>query len=191
MAYEMAFVVPESKTVPYVYEDSPEFQAMPRVFATAFLVGLFERACIEALRPHLDWPDELTVGTRIEITHTAPTPPGFTVTVQVRLVEIDGRRLVFDVMAGDDADQISQGRHERHLVKADSFVTKANAKARSHLGRPRGLQGSLDCSEPVVATEHPKHWTRCQKCGGMIDRGSTPARHVIIRTPFDSGLQSE
>ncbi|WP_169541839.1 thioesterase family protein [Nocardia jiangxiensis] len=48
--------------------------AMPRVFATGFLVGFAEWARIDALAPHLDGPDEQTVGTRIDITHDAPNP---------------------------------------------------------------------------------------------------------------------
>jgi fluoroacetyl-CoA thioesterase len=53
-SYVHRFTVTEDKTVPYLYPESPEFRAMPKVFATGFLVGLVEWACIEALKPHLD-----------------------------------------------------------------------------------------------------------------------------------------
>jgi len=53
---EHRFTIPPSKTVPALYPESPEFGAMPEVFATGFLVGLLEWACIRALQPHLDWP---------------------------------------------------------------------------------------------------------------------------------------
>ena len=56
LKFEFQFQVPETKTVPYLYPESPEFQAMPRVLATGYMVGLFEWACIQALNPHLDWP---------------------------------------------------------------------------------------------------------------------------------------
>ena len=66
LKYTHTFKVPASKTVPALYPESEEFLVMPEVFATGFLVGLLEWACIKALRPHLDWPNEQTVGTHIE-----------------------------------------------------------------------------------------------------------------------------
>lgn len=52
--YEHRFTVPPSKTVPALYPESAEFVAMPEVFATGFLVGFLEWACIKAINPHLD-----------------------------------------------------------------------------------------------------------------------------------------
>ena len=95
LEHAFTFVVPESKIVPALYPESPEFQQMPHVLATGFLVGLFEWTCIMAINPHLDWPEEQTVGTKIEIDHTAATPPGLKVTAAVGLAEFDRRRLVF------------------------------------------------------------------------------------------------
>ena len=97
--YQHTFVVPDNKTVPYLYPESTEFTEMPEVFATGFLVGLLEWSCIKALNPHLDWPHEQTVGTHIDVTHEAATPPGFAVTATVELVEVDGKRLIFEVEA--------------------------------------------------------------------------------------------
>lgn len=77
LRHELRFRVPESKTVPALYPEASEFQAMPAVFATGFLVGLLEWACLEAIIPHLDWPDEQSVGTHIDVSHEAATPPGF------------------------------------------------------------------------------------------------------------------
>jgi len=121
--------VPESKTVPHLYPEAPEFQAMPRVFATGFLVGFIEWACIQALRAHLDWPREQSVGTHVNISHLAATPPGLEVVARVRLVEVDGRRLVFEVEASDGVDVISRGTHERFVIDAEKFVQKAEQKA--------------------------------------------------------------
>ena len=121
--------MPESKTVPHLYPEAPEFQAMPRVFATGFLVGFIEWACIQALRAHLDWPREQSVGTHVNISHLAATPPGLEVVARVRLVEVDGRRLVFEVEASDGVDVISRGTHERFVIDAEKFVQKAEQKA--------------------------------------------------------------
>ncbi len=128
--------VPEDKTVPHVYPESPLFREMPRVFATAYMVGLMEWACIEAMRPHLD-PGEQSVGTAISVTHTAATPPGFTVTVRVRLVEAEGRRLKFEISAHDGVDPIGAGTHERFVIDRERFVRKADEKAR-RAGGPAG-----------------------------------------------------
>lgn len=51
--YEHRFVVPFTKTVPALYPESDEFRSMPEVFATGFLGGFLEWACIKAINPHL------------------------------------------------------------------------------------------------------------------------------------------
>ncbi|MER2526437.1 MAG: thioesterase family protein [Candidatus Competibacter denitrificans] len=126
---EFEFVVPPNKTVPQLYPEAPEFQAMPEVFATGFMIGLIEWTCIQALKPHLDWPHEQSVGTHVDLSHTAATPPGFTVTVKVRLVEKDGKKLKFAVEAHDGIDSICQGTHERFVINAAKFNAKAVEKA--------------------------------------------------------------
>ena len=120
--------VPESKTVPRIYEEAADFQLMPKVFATGYLVALAEWACIELVKPHLDWPREQTLGTRVDLTHRAATPPGLTVEVRVRLASVEGRRLVFAVSAHDGIDAISEGTHERHVILAERFGDKVAAK---------------------------------------------------------------
>ena len=94
---------------------------MPVVFATGFLVGLLEWACIKAINPHLDWPQEQTVGTHIDVSHEAATPPGLEVTATAELIEVEGRRLVFVVGAHDGIDLISKGRHERFVTNKEKF----------------------------------------------------------------------
>lgn len=126
--YQHHFVVPSSKTVPALYPESPEFVAMPEVFATGFLVGFLEWACIKAINPHLDWPQEQTLGTHIDVSHEAATPPGLEVTATVELIEVDGRRLVFAVEAHDGVDLISRGRHERFVINREKFDAKIGAK---------------------------------------------------------------
>src|SRR5437763_1546310 len=83
--------------------------------ATGYLVALVEWACIELIKPHLDWPREQSLGTHVDLSHTAATPPGFTVEVRTRLESVEGRKLVFAVSASDGVDAITEGRHERHV----------------------------------------------------------------------------
>lgn len=127
--YEFRFRVPESKTVPALYPESPEFREMPQVFATGFMVGFLEWACIKAVNPHLDWPEEQTVGTQINVSHSAATPPGLEVTAKVKLTQVDGRRLVFEVEANDGVDVISKGTHERFVINRTRFSEKLKQKA--------------------------------------------------------------
>jgi fluoroacetyl-CoA thioesterase len=128
LEHSFRYRVPADKTVPHLYREASEFQEMPEVFATGFLVGLVEWTCIQLVNPHLDWPREQTVGTRVELGHIAPTPPGFEVTTRVRLVEVDGRRLVFEVSASDGPDAICEGRHERMVIDAERFAARLAKK---------------------------------------------------------------
>ena len=126
---EFTFRIPESKTVSALYPESSEFQEMPEVFATGYLVGFLEWACIKAINPHLNWPHEQTVGTHIDVSHIAATPVGFEVTGKVKLIEVDGRKLVFEVKAHDGVDAISRGRHERFVIYKDKFDSKMKEKS--------------------------------------------------------------
>ncbi len=129
LTFEFSFAISEQKTVPRLYPESAEFQLMPRVFATGFMVGLLEWACIRAVIPHIDWPAQQTVGTGINVTHTAATPPGLTVEVRGRLEKVEGRKLTFFVEASDGIDKICEGYHERFVIEAEKFNRKVEAKA--------------------------------------------------------------
>jgi fluoroacetyl-CoA thioesterase len=126
--YEHRFCIPISKTVPALYPESEEFVAMPEVLATGFLVGLLEWACILAIKPHLEWPFEQTVGTHINVSHEAATPPDMEVRVFVELIKIEGRKLVFTVEAHDGVDVISKGLHERFVINKSKFDAKVASK---------------------------------------------------------------
>ena len=122
------YTVPDSKTVPCIYPEAPDFQMMPAVLATGYMVALVEWACIEVIKPHIDWPREQSVGTHVNLSHTAATPPGLTVEVKARLETVEGRKLVFRVCAHDGIDPITQGTHERHVIDAERFMRKLAAK---------------------------------------------------------------
>ena len=129
LTFDYRFKVPETKTVPHLYPEIPEALIMPKVFATGFMVGLFEFACITAINPHLDWPVEQTVGIQVNIDHTAATPPGLTVTVRGKLEKVEGRKLSFSLEADDGVDTISKGTHERFVIDAAKFNAQIEKKA--------------------------------------------------------------
>ena len=128
--------VAESKTVPRIYEEAPDFQMMPAVLATGYLVALAEWACVELVKPHLDWPREQTLGTRVNLSHVAATPPGFTIDIRARLDGVEGRKLSFSVSAHDGVDSITEGTHERHVIDAARFEAKIAAKQRAAVAGP-------------------------------------------------------
>jgi len=128
LRYRFRYTVPDDKTVPHLYPESESFQQMPQVLATGFMVGLMEWACIEAIKPHLDWPREQSLGTLVDFPHLAATPPGLTITVDVTLDRIDGRRLFFTVVAHDGIDRITEGRHERVVIDREKFETRIARK---------------------------------------------------------------
>jgi fluoroacetyl-CoA thioesterase len=128
LTHRFSYTVPESKTVPFTYPESPEIAAMPKVFATGFMIVLIEWACIRLLKPHLD-PGEGSLGVHVNVSHLAATPAGFTVTVDVEVAAVQGKRVSFKVKAHDGVDPIGEGRHDRFVVAWDRFNAKVAEKA--------------------------------------------------------------
>ncbi len=123
-----AYPIGRERTVPAFYPDAPEFQEMPEVFATGYLVGLMEWTCVKLLTPHMD-EGEGSLGIHVDFSHLAATPPGLTVNVEAECASIDGNRIGFKLKAYDDRDLISEGKHERFVVEWDRFNAKTAEKA--------------------------------------------------------------
>ena len=128
MTHRFAYKVPLNKTVPFTYPEAPEIAAMPKVFATGFMVVLIEWTCMQLLAPHLD-AGEGSLGVKVDISHLAATPPGLTVTVDCECLEVKGMKVAFKVRAHDGVDLIGEGRHERYVVPWDKFNARVAEKA--------------------------------------------------------------
>ena len=100
---------------------------MPPVFATAQMIAFVEWTCVAALAPYLA-PQQRTVGTRVEMSHSAATPIGMQVTAEIELIEIDGRRLRFKVSCHDESESIGDGFHERMIIDHDRFMARLARK---------------------------------------------------------------
>ena len=98
-----------------------------RVFATPCLAALMEAVCMHLVQPCLE-EGIGTVGTALDIVHTAATPLGMTVTVEAVLLETDGRRFTFHATARDEAGPVGEGTHQRCTVKTARFEEKAAAR---------------------------------------------------------------
>lgn len=120
LKHSFAYKVPPTKTVPRLYEEAPELQSIPEVFATAFMVGLMEWTCVQLLTPHLD-EGEGSVGVHVDVSHVSATPPGLTVTVEAECIEVKGPRAKFRVRAHDGVDEIGAGIHDRFIVAWNRF----------------------------------------------------------------------
>jgi predicted thioesterase len=99
-----------------------------RVLATPVMVSLMEEAALNAVEGLLPEGHQ-TVGTRLDVTHTAATPVRMHVTARAVLTGIEGRRLTFHVSAKVDQDTIGEGKHERIVVNVERFDKRAQEKA--------------------------------------------------------------
>lgn len=97
------------------------------VFATPSMIALMEKTASESVAPYLEEGCG-TVGTKVNVSHIAATPLGMKVTCETKLVEVDGRKLVFTVEANDEAGKIGEGTHERFIIQSEKFQKKADEK---------------------------------------------------------------
>ena len=93
------------------------------VFATPAMVALMEKTCLTSVLSYL--PEGYgTVGVKVDIVHGKATPIGMTVTCESNLLEVDRRRLVFELVARDEQGEIGSGRHERFIIDTKKFMAK-------------------------------------------------------------------
>ena len=99
-----------------------------RVYATPRLVSDIEITCRNLILEHAD-PGEDSVGMEIALKHLAPSLPGMTVEITVRVATVDRRKVSFEVAARDELDEISTGTHARFVVDVAKTIERLKAKA--------------------------------------------------------------
>ena len=117
-------VVDESRCIGFMGKEAA-------VYATPRMVSDVEYACRDFLLAHLD-PGEDSVGAHVSIDHLAPTPMGLTVTIELKVVEVDRRKVVFSFSA-KDIEEVGRGTHVRFVVET--------AKTRERLAAKRARAG--------------------------------------------------
>lgn len=127
MRFRFDHAVTDAYTVPAVFPEAPSFQVMPPVFATAYMVGFIEWACIEAINPYLEEGMQ-SVGTHICVSHVSATPVGTGIHVLVTLDKVEGRKLSFTVEAHDEEGLIGEGTHERAIINPEKFRARMAEK---------------------------------------------------------------
>lgn len=135
-----SYRVPREKTVPFLYGESPDFTAMPEVFATGFMVGLVEWACLDHLRACLE-PGEGSLGIAIDVTHTAPTLPGMTVTVTATVGPLEGTSRRLARLGARRGRSDRRGTARTHGRRLGPVRQEARGQARG-LVRPDGMTGT-------------------------------------------------
>jgi len=99
-----------------------------RVYATPWLVGDIEYTCRDLILEHADAGED-SVGVEVAVKHLAPTLPGMTVEIMVRVIAVEGRKIVFEAVAKDELDEIGRGTHTRFVVDVAKTIVRLKAKA--------------------------------------------------------------
>jgi fluoroacetyl-CoA thioesterase len=99
-----------------------------RVYATPWMIGDIEYACRDLVLAHADAGED-SVGVEVAIKHLAPTLPGMTVEIMVRVAAVEGRKITFEVVAKDEIDEIGHGTHTRFVVDVAKTIGRLKAKA--------------------------------------------------------------
>ena len=128
LCHSATITVGEALAVPASGRLLGETADMPPVFATANMIAFVEWTCVAAMAPYLS-SDQRTVGTRVDMTHTAATPIGMKVTAEIELIEIDGRRLRFRANCRDEIEPIGEGFHERTIIDHARFMQRLAHKS--------------------------------------------------------------
>lgn len=97
------------------------------VFATPAMIALMENASLKTVLPYLG-EEYNTVGFEVNVRHLKPTPVGMEVECTATLIEIDGKKLVFSVVATDEEGKIGEGTHTRYIINSKKFMEKLNQK---------------------------------------------------------------
>lgn len=97
------------------------------VYATPMMIAAMEHAAASLLQRYLD-EEETSVGIMMNTTHDAATPCGMQVSIEAKIVEVNRKKVSFEIIAKDEKDTIGVAKHDRFIVVKDKFEAKAQAK---------------------------------------------------------------
>jgi fluoroacetyl-CoA thioesterase len=114
---EQVVTVSEPLTALYMGSGSLE------VYATPAMIALMEAAAVNAI-DHLLPEGQSSVGIALNVKHISATLPGEEVRAQAEVIDVNGRRVIFEVRAWDEHDLIGEGTHTRYVVDVDRFLSR-------------------------------------------------------------------
>jgi predicted thioesterase len=97
------------------------------VLSTPMLLQFVEEAAMQCIAPLLD-PDEITLGTHVDLAHVSATPVGLIVRVEVEVLKVDGRRVEYAFTAFDEREKIADGTHERYVTSREKLRERLEEK---------------------------------------------------------------
>ncbi len=121
LTHTRRFDIDKARTISFMGEDTC-------VYSTPALIYDMEVACRDLLLQHSDEGED-SVGTRVELDHTAPTLLGMWSEITVTITEVKGRAVTFEISAKDALDSIAAGKHSRFIVGVEQTVGRLKAKA--------------------------------------------------------------
>jgi fluoroacetyl-CoA thioesterase len=99
------------------------------VLATPVMINVIEAAALAAVE-HLLPPGHQSLGTHLDVSHTAATPVGLRVTASAEVSSVEGRTISFRVEARDEFEPIGGGTHQRVVVSVARFDDRVQRKLR-------------------------------------------------------------
>ncbi|MBQ3353638.1 MAG: thioesterase family protein [Bacteroidales bacterium] len=93
------------------------------VFATPAMIALMEKTCLESVNSKIG-EGNTTVGISVNIKHLKACPVGALIRCDSKLIDVDRKRLVFEVQCFDGDTLIGEGTHERFVVDSEKFMGK-------------------------------------------------------------------
>jgi predicted thioesterase len=118
---QSSLVVTDAMTAPRMGSGQIE------VFASPMMIAAMEAAAIACIERHLP-AGHASLGTHLDVAHSAPSPVGAGIVATAELISIDGRTVTFRVEARDEHEVIGLGTHTRVIVDIDRFVAKLARK---------------------------------------------------------------
>jgi len=100
-----------------------------RVYATPRIISDVEYTCRDFLLGHLDAGED-SVGTKVNWEHVGPALLGADITISIKVVGVDGRRVTFEASVNDGADAVARGTHERFIVDVQKVRERLLRKAK-------------------------------------------------------------
>jgi predicted thioesterase len=97
------------------------------VLSTPMLLQLVEDAAMQCLAPLME-PEEISLGTHVDLAHLAATPVGLIVRTEVEVIKVDGKRVEFAFTTFDEREKVADGTHERYITTREKFKERLEEK---------------------------------------------------------------